>query len=184
MGFGAGDIPSLAATTRGQWWERSAVLGSYVLLFSPQHHPAGAVGAFRQLEERMETVRPAEQGRRVRGLLRSPRFARPRRICPPALWCAPMAQRRVHKGVGRSGPRRSRGGSSTKIHTKTDLDGHPIAFDLTDGEKVDAPPVPIRLDLGSEVEPRRRSATSATPARPTDRPHWTAASFLSFHTSQ
>ena len=66
-----------------------------------------------------------------------------------------MAQRRVHKGVGRSGPRFFRDGVSTKIYTKTDLDGHPIAFDLTDGEKVDAPPVPIRLDLGSEVEQRR-----------------------------
>jgi hypothetical protein len=30
---------------------------------------------------------------------------------------------------------RSRGGFSTKIHLKTDFDGHPIAFDLTGGEK-------------------------------------------------
>jgi transposase len=30
---------------------------------------------------------------------------------------------------------RSRGGFSTKIHLKTDFDGHPIAFDLTGGDK-------------------------------------------------
>jgi hypothetical protein len=33
---------------------------------------------------------------------------------------------------------RSRGGFSTKIHLKTHFDGHPIAFDLTGGEKGDA----------------------------------------------
>jgi hypothetical protein len=30
---------------------------------------------------------------------------------------------------------RSRGGFTTKIHRKTDFDGHMIAFDLTGGEK-------------------------------------------------
>ncbi|WP_137131096.1 IS5 family transposase, partial [Rhizobium sp. FY34] len=47
---------------------------------------------------------------------------------------------------------RSRGGFSTKIHLKTDFDGHPIAFDLTGGEKGDAPHFPILL--GVDVDPR------------------------------
>ena len=49
---------------------------------------------------------------------------------------------------------RSRGGFSTKIHIKTDLDGHPIAFELTGGEKADAPHLPILLGLGPDVDPR------------------------------
>ena len=51
----------------------------------------------------------------------------------------------------------SRGGFSTKIHLKTDFDGHRIAFDLTGGEKGDAPHFQILLGLG----PRRRSACSS-----------------------
>ncbi|WP_158875059.1 IS5 family transposase [Antarcticirhabdus aurantiaca] len=49
---------------------------------------------------------------------------------------------------------RSRGGFSTKIHLKTDFDGHPIAFDLTGGEKGDAPHFPILLGLGPDTDPR------------------------------
>jgi len=49
---------------------------------------------------------------------------------------------------------RSRGGFSTKIHLKTDFDGHPIAFDLTGGEKGDAPHFPVLLGLGPDVDPR------------------------------
>jgi len=37
---------------------------------------------------------------------------------------------------------------------KTDFDGHPIAFDLTGGEKADAPHFPILLGLGPDVDPR------------------------------
>ena len=37
---------------------------------------------------------------------------------------------------------------------KTDFDGHPIAFDLTGGEKADAPHFSVLLALGPDVEPR------------------------------
>ena len=37
---------------------------------------------------------------------------------------------------------------------KTDFDGHPIAFDLTGGEKADAPHFPILLALGPDIDPR------------------------------
>ncbi len=39
--------------------------------------------------------------------------------------------------VAQCGQGRSRGGFSTKIHLKTDLDGYPIGFHLTGGEYPD-----------------------------------------------
>ena len=43
---------------------------------------------------------------------------------------------------------RSRGGFSTKIHLKTDLDGYPIGFHLTGGEASDSRNFEVLLDLG------------------------------------
>jgi transposase len=37
---------------------------------------------------------------------------------------------------------------------KTDFEGYPIAFDLTGGEKADAPHFPILLRLGHDIDPR------------------------------
>ena len=37
---------------------------------------------------------------------------------------------------------------------KTDFEGHYLAFDLTGGEKGDAPHFPILLDLGPDIRPR------------------------------
>src|SRR3954463_1645011 len=42
---------------------------------------------------------------------------------------------------------RSRGGFSTKIHLKADLDGLPLAFHLTEGQASDSPQFEILLDL-------------------------------------
>jgi transposase len=110
------------------------------------------------VEQRVETLRPAEQGRRVRDLLRSPRRAvvvgasgadvRQHHRARP---CLGSRRQRGQKGQALG---RSRGGFSTKIHLKTDFDGHPIAFDLTGGEKGDAPHFPILLALGPDVDPR------------------------------
>jgi hypothetical protein len=50
-----------------------------------------------------------------------------------------MSGRRAQKGQKNQALGRSRGGLPTKIHLKTDRDGHPIAFDLTGGEKGDCP---------------------------------------------
>lgn len=110
------------------------------------------------MEQPLEAVRPAEQGGRVRSLPRPPRRA--------LIVGASGADIRLHRGarpcLSRRGKRgqqgqalgRSRGGFSTKIHLKTDFDGHPIAFDLTGGEKGDAPHFPILLELGPNVDPR------------------------------
>jgi transposase len=110
------------------------------------------------VEQRVETLQPAEQGGGVRDLLRPPRFA--------VFLGASGADVRFHRGprpcLRRGGKRgqqgqalgRSRGGFSTKIHLKTDFDGHPIAFDLTGGEKGDAPHFEVLLDLGPDIDPR------------------------------
>jgi len=49
---------------------------------------------------------------------------------------------------------RSRGGFSTKIHLKTDLDGFPLAFHLTGGEASDSRNFEVLLDIGPDEMPR------------------------------
>jgi transposase len=49
---------------------------------------------------------------------------------------------------------RSRGGFSTKIHLKVDLDGLPLAFHLTEGQAGDSPQFEVLLDLGPDITPR------------------------------
>ena len=61
-------------------------------------------------------------------------------------WCKRGQQ---HQALGRS-----RGGFSTKIHLKTDLDGHPLDFHLTAGEASDSTQFAISLDIGPDILPR------------------------------
>ena len=110
------------------------------------------------MEQRVEAVRSIEQGGRVRDLLRPSRLAvglRPSgadvRQHHRARLCLGGGRKRGQKGQALG---RSRGGFSTKIHLKTDFDGHPIAFDLTGGEKADAPHFPVLLGLGPDIDPR------------------------------
>jgi transposase len=49
---------------------------------------------------------------------------------------------------------RSRGGFSTKIHLKVDLDGLPLAFHLTEGQANNSPQFEVLLDLGPDITPR------------------------------
>jgi transposase len=110
------------------------------------------------MEQRVEALRSPEQGWRLRGFFRSPRLAvglgtsradvrLDDRACP----CFGSRGKGGQEGQALG---RSRGGFSTKIHLKTDFDGHPIAFDLTGGEKGDAPHFPILLGLGPDIDPR------------------------------
>src|SRR5690554_6845643 len=110
------------------------------------------------MEQRVEAVRSIEQGGRVRDLLRPSRLAVGLR--PSGADVRQHHRARPCLGSRRKGGQdgqalgRSRGGFSTKIHLKTDFDGHPIAFDLTGGEKGDAPHFTILLGLGPDVDPR------------------------------
>ncbi len=58
------------------------------------------------------------------------------------------------KGQQRQAFGRSRGGFSTKIHLKTDLDGNPLDFRLTDGEVSDSAQFETSLDIGPDIRPR------------------------------
>jgi len=78
----------------------------------------------------------------------------------------PGADVRFHRGAGPClGSRRkrgqndqalgrSRGGFSTKIHLKVDLDGLPLAFHLTGGEASDSRNFEVLLDIGPDITPR------------------------------
>jgi hypothetical protein len=87
----------------------------------------------------VEAVRTVEQGRRLRDVLRPSGFVQLVGASGPDVRfdrgpCPRFGGRRKrgqhHQVLGRS-----RGGFSTKIHLKTDLDGDYLAFDLSGGEK-------------------------------------------------
>jgi transposase len=106
----------------------------------------------------VEALRPAEQGGGVRGLLRhAGRHERVGASDPDVRF---HHRARACLGGGRKGGQqghalgRSRGGFTTKIHAKSDASGALIAFDLTGGEKADAPHFPILLGLGPDIDPR------------------------------
>jgi transposase len=65
-----------------------------------------------------------------------------------------MCRRPAQKGAGWRSPRALRGGFSTKIRLKTDLDGYPIGFHLTGGEASDSRNFEVLLGLGPDVDPR------------------------------
>jgi transposase len=106
----------------------------------------------------MEALRPFEQGRRLRGLLRYARVDELHRPSHPDV----RFDRRSRACVGGRSKRgqegqalgRSRGGFTTKIHAKSDASGDIIAFDLTGGEASDARHFETLLDIGPDIQPR------------------------------
>ena len=66
----------------------------------------------------------------------------------------PCIGSRSKRGQHRQAFGRSRGGFSTKIHLKTDLDGNPLDFHLTGGEASDSTQFETSLDLGPDIRPR------------------------------
>ena len=117
----------------------------------------------------METLCSIERQRRVRGLFRGAGGVEPER--------ASGANVRFHRGpracLGRRRQRgqdgqalgRSRGGFSTKIHLKSDLDGLPIGFHLTGGEASDSRQFEILLDIGPDITPRAAMTDKGYDAR-------------------
>ena len=61
---------------------------------------------------------------------------------------------------------RSRGGFSTKIHLKVDLDGLPLAFHLTGGEASDSRNFELLLDIGPDILPRAAITDKGTTPNP------------------
>jgi transposase len=66
----------------------------------------------------------------------------------------PRLGRRGKRGQHRQALGRSRGGFSTKIHLKTDLDGNPLDFHLTGGEASDSTQFETSLNIGPDIRPR------------------------------
>jgi transposase len=62
--------------------------------------------------------------------------------------------RRRKRGQHRQAFGRSRGGFSTKIQLKTDLDGHPLDFHLTSGQASDSTEFETSLNIGPDIHPR------------------------------
>jgi hypothetical protein len=79
---------------------------------------------------------------------------------------------------------RSRGGFSTKIHLKVDLDGLPLAFQLTGGEASDSRNFEILLDLGPDITPRAAITDKGYMPKPIAMAPADAASVRSSHTNQ
>src|SRR5918997_224240 len=157
LGDRAGGVPGLALATRCQGPRRPPVSRGAALLHAAKHYLAGAAGRVRPLELGLEAVLAAQPNGRVRGLLRCARRDEPNR--------ASGADVQLHRGAGaRLGGRRkrgqdsealgrSRGGFSTKIHLKVDLDGLPLAFHLTEGQASDSVQFEVLLDLGPDITP-------------------------------
>jgi len=161
-GKGLGDrfagIPGIALAARGQGPQRPEVPGGTALFRGSQHLLASSSGKIRTLEQRLEAVLAVEPSRDLRSLLRCARGDERER--------ASGADVRLHGGprprLGGRGKRgqddqalgRSRGGFSTKIHLKVDLDGLPLAFHLTGGEASDSRNFEVLLDIGPDIAPR------------------------------
>jgi len=61
---------------------------------------------------------------------------------------------RGKRGQHRQALGRSRGGFSTKIHLKTDLEGNPLDFHLTGGQASDSTQFETSLNIGPDIRPR------------------------------
>jgi transposase len=110
------------------------------------------------LEQRLEALRPLEQGRRVRGV---PRHARRDERYRPSHSDVRLDHRarscvggRSKRGQDGQALGRSRGGFTTKIHAKSDASGDIIAFDLTGGEAPDGRHFETLLNIGPGIQPR------------------------------
>jgi len=119
---------------------------------------ARSAGALRPLEQRVEAVRPVEQGRRLRRVFRYARVDERHgashsdvRFDHRARACVGGRSKRGQEGQALG---RSRGGFTTKIHAKSDASGGIIAFDLTGGEAFDGRHFETLLDIGPDIQPR------------------------------
>jgi transposase len=154
----AGGVRGVALAARRQGGRRPQVSRGAALLLCSQHHLAGAAGAVRALEQRLEAVLAPEPGGGVRGHVRSARGDE--RDGPSRADVRLHGGARARVGGGRKRGQqdqalgRSRGGFSTKIHLKADFDGGPLAFHLTGGEAGDSRHFETLLDIGPDITPR------------------------------
>ena len=110
------------------------------------------------MEQRVETVLAAQPLGGIRGILPVAGGLQPDGTLGAVLRqhdsARPRLGRRGKRGQHRQALGRSRGGFSTKIHLKTDLDGNPLDFHLTGGEASDSTQFETSLDIGPDIRPR------------------------------
>jgi transposase len=127
-------------------------------VFTVQNVRSGSAGALRALEQRVETLRSLEQGRRLRSVLRYARLDERHSASHPDVRFHHRARSRVggpsKRGQDGQALGRSRGGFTTKIHAKSDACGDIIAFDLTGGKAPDGRHFETLLDIGPDIQPR------------------------------
>jgi transposase len=106
----------------------------------------------------MEEVLAAQPIWRIRGVLSDVGRIQRDRASDTVFWqhdrTRPRFGRRRKRGQQHQALGRSRGGFSTKIHLKTDLEGHPLDFHLTGGEASDSTEFETSLDIGPDIRPR------------------------------
>jgi transposase len=110
------------------------------------------------MEQRMEAVLATEPVWRIRGILpdagRIQRDGTSDTVLRQHDRTRARLRCRGKRGQHHQAFGRSRGGFSTKIHLKTDLDGHPLDFHLTGGEVSDSTEFETSLDIGPDIRPR------------------------------
>jgi hypothetical protein len=111
-----------------------------------------------QMEQRMVAVLAAQPHGAIRGVLPDPGGTQPDGSLGPVLRqhnsARPRFDRRSKRGQQHQEFGRSRGGFSTKIYRKTDLDGNPLDFHLTGGEASGSTQFETSLDIGPDIRPR------------------------------
>jgi len=107
------------------------------------------------MEQRLEAVLAAQPFWSIRSILPAAGGMQPDGTPGPVLRqhdsARPRLGRRGKRGQLRQALGRSRGGFSTKIHLKTDLDGNPLDFHLTGGEVSDSTQFETSLDIGPRI---------------------------------
>src|SRR3981081_2310054 len=110
------------------------------------------------MEQRLEAVLAAQSLGGIRGILPGAGGMQRDGTFGPVLRqhdrTRPRLGGRGKRGQQRQAFGRSRGGFSTKIHLKTDLDGNPLDFHLTGGEASDSTQFETSLDIGPNIRPR------------------------------
>src|SRR6478609_2313539 len=158
LGAHACSVPRLPAPARTEGRGGSPLPRGASFLHRRERSLARSAGALRPLEQRVETLRSLEQGRRLRGVLRHARVHEfygashsDVRFDHRARSCVGGRSKGGQEGQALG---RSRGGFTTKIHAKSDASGDIIAFDLTGGEAFDGHHFETLLDIGPDIQPR------------------------------
>ena len=152
------EVFDAAQSSRGEPAHDDRKFLEAVHYFTVQHNVARTPEGVWQMEQCMEAVLAAQPLWGIRGIIPDAGRTQPDGTHGPILRQHDSARPRVgcrgKRGQQHQAFGRSRGGFSTKIHLKTDLDGNPLDFHLTGGEASDSTQFETSLDIGPDIRPR------------------------------